>query len=238
MIPRTIHYIWLGGAPKPAAVNMCILSWREKMPGYQILEWNEKNLDLDRFARENRFFAECRKRRIWAYMADYLRLRILYEQGGVYLDTDMQVLRSFDSFLLDSAFAGMEDAAGRVNCAVLGCEPQHPAIARMLGYYERDIWADRDCTIPAVFTKVLKEKEIAGTVRVYPPEYFYPFPYEGAFTPECITDQTYTIHWWSASWIGRLGSYVFLTTKHLRQPAKTLVAAKRVIGFYRRKLFH
>lgn len=215
---------------------MCILSWKEKLPDYPITEWNEQNLDLDRFARENRFFAECRKRRIWAHMSDYLRLRVLYEQGGIYLDTDMQVLGSLDPFLGDAAFAGEEDAQGRVSCGIIGCEPHHPVIARMLSYYDRDVWSDRNCTIPLILTKVLREKDLAGMFRVYPPEYFYPYPYESEFTPDCLTAKTRAIHWWSASWQGRLGPYIFLTTKHLSQPLKTLVTAKRVVGFYRRKI--
>ncbi|MEG6571104.1 glycosyltransferase [[Clostridium] cellulosi] len=236
MIPKTVHYIWFGGAPKPPLVNMCILSWKEKLPNYELIEWNESNLDLDRFARENRFFAECRKRHIWAYMSDYIRLRILYEHGGIYLDTDMQILKSLDTFLGNIAFAGQENSEGHVSCGILGCEPHHPVIKRMLDFYDKDIWSDRDCTIPAIFSKVLKEDNLAGSVKIYPPEYFYPYPYQSEFKPECITDNTYSIHWWSASWVGKLGPYIFLTTKHLSQPAKTFVAVKRIIGFYRRKL--
>ena len=103
MIPKIIHYIWLGGKPKPNVVNICINSWREKLSDYEIIEWNEKNLKLDEISSKNKFFSECRKRKLWAYMADYLRLWILYQYGGIYIDTDMQIIRSLDS-LLDCDF--------------------------------------------------------------------------------------------------------------------------------------
>ena len=79
MIPKKINYIWLGGKPKSNFTNICLETWREHLDNYEIVEWNENNLDLDRLCQNNKFLAECRKRKLWAFMADYLRLYVLYK---------------------------------------------------------------------------------------------------------------------------------------------------------------
>lgn len=108
MIPKVINYIWLGSGEKSKLSNICINSWYEKAHGFEIIEWNENNLDLDQIAKNNLFFAECRKRKLWAFMADYLRLKILYEHGGIYFDTDVQLLKPLDDLLDTDFFAGYE----------------------------------------------------------------------------------------------------------------------------------
>lgn len=98
MIEKKIHYVWFG-KNKPLKVLKCIDSWKKYLPDYEIIEWNEKNFDIEKEMKENRFFRECYKRKLWAFVADYVRVKVLYKYGGIYFDTDIEVLKSFDPLL-------------------------------------------------------------------------------------------------------------------------------------------
>ena len=108
MIPKKLHYIWLGNNSKPNLMDICINSWREKLPDYEIIEWNESNLDFENEINNNTFLKECLDRKLWAFLSDYFRMKVLYENGGIYLDTDMQIIKSLDEFLEDDFFIGLE----------------------------------------------------------------------------------------------------------------------------------
>ena len=105
MIPRVIHYCWFGEAKKSKLVEHCLQSWRRVLPDYDIKEWNEYNFDIsiNRYCREA---YECGK---WAFVSDFVRLYVLYQYGGIYLDTDVEVLKPLDQFLGHAAFSGFED---------------------------------------------------------------------------------------------------------------------------------
>ena len=232
MIPKVIHYIWLGGKPKSSMANICILSWKEKLPDYQIIEWNETNLDLDKIASENTFFAECRKRHMWAYMADYLRIRILYQYGGIYFDTDIQVLKPLDCLLHEKIVAG-EEQPGVVNAGVLMCEPNLDLMMDMLSFYNGEIMNSRLYIIPDILSKC--SRKLGYNFSNYGREYFYPFYYNEIFTPDCITANTYTIHWWEGSW-KNLRSNMFLSTKHIHNPVlKFIIKLEKVGGYFFRR---
>ena len=98
MIPKKIHYVWIGG-PKGNLENMCINSWREKLPDYEIVEWNEHNVDIEKEIKGKKFLEVCYKKKLWAFISDYIRIKVLYEQGGVYMDTDMQILKDISPIL-------------------------------------------------------------------------------------------------------------------------------------------
>lgn len=236
MIPKTIHYIWLGGKPKPALTNICILSWREKNPDYDIIEWNETNLDIERFATENRFFAACRKRHMWAYMADYIRLKILYEYGGIYLDTDMLVLRSLDAFLDNEAFMGEEDSRNIISCGIMGFIKGHSLLQRVLEFYQDQIWCQNIWTIPSIITSIIRKNCGYSGLRIYDQVYFYPYPYNQVFDLSFIKENSYTIHWWTESWNRSIGPYVFLTTKHIQNPiVRFFKILLKIAGFCNRR---
>ncbi len=235
MIPKIIHYIWLGDKPKPTLTNICILSWREKLPDYQIIEWNESNLDLDKITMENRFFAECRKRRMWAFMADYLRLKILYENGGIYLDTDMFVLKKLDPFLDNDAFVGKDDPQ-TISCGIMGFSKGSHILISMIEFYDEQIWHIDMYVNTNIFTYVFKKSETLQNIQIYEQEYFYPLPYGEVFDMNCLTENSFTIHWWALSWRNDVKPYVFLTTKHIQNPImKFFTSIKKMLGFYRRK---
>lgn len=218
MIPKKIHFIWLGGNKKPNAVNMCILSWHNVLSDYEIIEWNEENLKLDQLCKKNRFLRECRKRKLWAYMADYLRLHILYEEGGIYFDTDIQVLKSFNDLLHQSCFFGYE-VYNYVGTGVIGCEKNNPVIKKILDFYNEDIWNSSAYTIPMIVTKVLKNVD-SKSYHIYPMAYFAPYDYDKPFTMNLITQDTRSVHWFANSWEKNINVYTFLMLKHIKNPMK------------------
>ena len=91
-IPKVLHYCWFGGAPKPKNIQNCIRSWKKYCPDYAIIEWNEQNFDVS----QSLYTRQAYDARRWAFVADYARLKILYEQGGIYMDTDVELLRPLD----------------------------------------------------------------------------------------------------------------------------------------------
>ena len=100
MIPKKIHYCWFGKNPKPQKVLDCIASWRQLLPEYEIIEWNEKNFDIS----QNMYAREAYEAGKYAFVSDFARLKILYDEGGIYLDTDIEVVQNFDEFLRHGAF--------------------------------------------------------------------------------------------------------------------------------------
>ena len=111
MIPKRIFYVWGVNDPKKRDVLACMQSWRQNCPDYEIIEINEKSKKYFDFQKEltnNKWFKTVYERKMWAYVADYVRIKTLYENGGIYLDTDVTVIKKFDKFLNDPAFVGMQ----------------------------------------------------------------------------------------------------------------------------------
>ena len=104
MIPKVIHYCWFGKKPLPPLAVNCIDSWKKFCPDYEIIEWNEKNFDIN----SNTYVREAYENKKWAFVSDYVQLYALYNYGGIYMDTDVQVLKPLDAFLNDQAFSGFE----------------------------------------------------------------------------------------------------------------------------------
>lgn len=235
MIPKTIHYIWLGGNDKSKLSKMCIYNWREKLSDYEIIEWNESRVDLDEICRQNRFFAECRKRKLWAFMADYLRLKVLYENGGIYFDTDIQVIKPFKLLLDREVLIGYEkDYAGnlQIGTGVIGCEKGNPIIKECLDFYNNEIWNVPFYTIPRVMERVLQGKN----VEILSNEYLTPFAFNESINYQNLDDKTYTIHWFEGTWSDKLEVRTFLKIKHIKNPIIHEVAKVwEIIKFYIRK---
>lgn len=231
MIPKVIHYIWLGKKEKPNIVNICINSWKKELPEYNIIEWNEGNIDLNLVANENKFFSECRKHKLWAYMADYLRLKILYENGGIYFDTDIQVLKDFSPLLNDSCFVGYE-ANEYIGTGVIACEKGNKTIKAFLDFYDKEIWECKLFTIPQIITNVSK-KNTNLKMTVYPIQYFAPVnPYIG-YKEGDIKEDTYCIHWYNAGWVDNPAIRNFLEVKHIKNPVyKAWVQFRKNLRYY------
>ncbi len=211
MIPKVIHYCWFGNKSKPQLIENCRASWEEHLSNFKLVEWNEKNTDL-----KHPFVQKAYEDKKYAFVADYVRLKVLYEQGGVYLDTDMLIIKSFDELLNNQAFIGIE-SKHYISCGIIGVPSKHPYIKACLDYYNKiDVnnLNYKEIVIPKIFTKIYKEmygvnngitSKLHFDLNVYPEEYFYPYPNPPIPTSEnaykkYIQPSTYAVHLWHKSW--------------------------------------
>lgn len=132
MISKKIHYVWVGGNEKNNTIKQCMKTWGKHLEGYEVIEWNENNFDID----SHPFVKAAYKAKKWAYVSDYIRAYVIYKYGGIYLDTDILVLDNFDRFLNNRAFVGFENPQYPFT-AVFGAEPGHPLVKDMIEYYDR-----------------------------------------------------------------------------------------------------
>lgn len=200
MIPKVIHYCWLGKNPLPPLVERCLETWHEKLPDYEIRRWDESNSDLD-----SDLVQSAVKNKLWAFAADYLRLKILYTHGGIYLDTDMEMVSVFtDEMLSSEVFLGYESDL-YINGAVIGALPKSEFIKYCINEMELSFKNGGFETIPKILTRVYKSG-IYPNVIAYPPVVFYPFnPYdENASIKQLmlcdVKKETVAIHHWYKSW--------------------------------------
>lgn len=131
MIPKIIHYVWVGNNPKPKNIKKCMKTWKKHLKDYEIIEWNESNFDIN----SHPFVKKAYEAKKWAYVSDYIRMYAIYNYGGIYLDTDVLVLDNFDKFLDNKVFVGFE----RENypfTAVFGAEKKNKFIKKLLDYYD------------------------------------------------------------------------------------------------------
>lgn len=236
MIPKKIHYIWLGKNKKDRVSQICINSWKSNLPNYEIIEWNESNLPLDEIAREDRFFAYCRKYKLWAFMSDYLRLWILEREGGIYLDTDVQVLKPFDDLLKYPMFLGYE-MNDYVGTGIIGAEKGIPVIKALLNFYADKIWNVDYYINPVIFGQILEENpSYQSECVILPRDVLSPYdPNKNYDRTTVEKDETYTIHWFNANWGMNRKGYVFLNTKQYKGWRKGLEYIRKNIGYWLRK---
>lgn len=201
------------------------------MPDYEIIEWNEHNFDIEKAIKGKKFLEECYKRKLWAFISDYIRIKALYEQGGLYMDTDMQVLKDISPLLEKSEILlGYEDKK-YANGAIIGATKGHKLLKDLLDFYEEDIMKADFYTIPKIITHFIETKykkidrnHFEDNIIIYNEEYFYPFGFKENFTYECITENTYGIHWWGKSWAKKRD--YFLESKHLSGVNKLVKCSK------------
>lgn len=211
MIPKVIHYCWFGGGPKPEMMKRCIDSWKKYCPDYEIVEWNERNYDLS----ANLYIQQSYAAKRWAFVTDYVRLDIIYRHGGIYLDTDVEVIRSLDPLLEHRAFAGLENVSGKelsVNTGLgFGAEAGNEIIKDWRDMYDELSFLNLDgsadlLTTPARTTAYLNKLgfcqenriQLINDMVIYPTEYFSPKQYG---TGDILaTENTYSIHHYADSW--------------------------------------
>lgn len=209
MIPKIIHYCWFGGNEKPKSVIKMINSWKKHCPDYEIKEWNESNFDIN----INQYCKEAYQSGKWAFVSDVARLYALYTEGGIYLDTDVEVVKSLDSLLNNDTFMGFEGTQ-LVATSCIGASKKHPFIDLFLNSYSERVFIQNNKldTLPnvEVLTQLLIEQyglklngdcQKLDTIKIYSKEYFSPYDYINGKLNK--TDNTYTIHWFSQSWIKR-----------------------------------
>lgn len=216
MIPKKIHYCWFGRNPLPESALKCIASWKKFFPDYEIIEWNEDNFDVNCIP----YTAQAYAARKYAFVSDYARFKILYEHGGLYFDTDVEVIKSFDDILARGPFMGFEIDAnckgylGEVAPGLgLGVTPGLRLYADLLEMYASLEFTDGNgninlTTIVKYTTRLLASKglkpqsgiqEAAGVI-IYPKEFFNPLDDNTGRLK--ITSNTHSIHWYSKTWLG------------------------------------
>ncbi len=208
MIPKMIHYVWFSDPPEyPDDVVKCIDSWKEKLPDYEIRLWNAKNFDLSICP----YAQEAYQERKFAFASDYVRLWVLYNYGGIYLDSDIEILKSFDDLLDNKAFTCFEDSNG-IAAWIFGSEKMNPLFKEFMDDYNgrRFVLGEGQYDMtpnPVPITKCLVKHglQINGKyqkldyITVYPMEYFCPFnPYRDG--GDCFTENTYANHHFNGAW--------------------------------------
>lgn len=196
MIPKIIHYCWFGGNERPEIVNKCIKSW-SKLNGYKIIEWNESNCDFN----ENNYLKAAYENKKWAFVSDYIRLKVLNEYGGIYLDTDVEVKKRFDDTFLENNFFLSFMFNCNLSTAIIGSSKNNYIIKDLL-----ELYSDRELEIVPnndLFTKYFLEnyknfklnnkfQMLGDRVVIFPKEYF-----------ECPTlskNMGYSVHHFTGSW--------------------------------------
>lgn len=232
MINKKAYYIWLGEKPKPDIFYKCYNSWKLYLKDYEIIEINEKNIDIEKYKKENKFFRQCYDKKMWAYCSDYIRTKILYENGGIYLDIDMELLKSIDEYLKYDFFIAYESDK-YLGVGLFGAREKSPILKSILNFYNKEIYEKNLWTIPHIYTYVIisKEYDKKENVKLLPPVYFYPFGLNEKFHKSCIKDETVAIHWWNASW-ANLSTKLFVETKHLKGIKKIIKKIRIVLRFY------
>jgi len=130
-IPKIIHYVWVGGKDKPKKIKKCMKTWKKHLKGYKIKEWNEKNFDIN----SHPFVKAAYEAKKWAFVSDYIRAYAIYNEGGIYFDTDILLVDNIDELLQNKVFVGFENETHPFT-AVFGAEKGHPFIKEMLDYYD------------------------------------------------------------------------------------------------------
>lgn len=207
-IPKVIHYCWFGGKEKPDIVKTCIQSWRKILKDYEIVEWNETNFDIH----SNTFVREAYEAGKFAFVSDYVRVFALYNQGGIYLDTDVEVFQNFDKFLHHESFWGFEQE-NYIATSTIGAKKENKLISQFLDSYSSKSFLKGDgsfheLTNVAIVTKILEDtglkrdgsyQEIEGIGAFYPQTYFSPYDYINI--RKFVTRDTVAMHYFYKSWL-------------------------------------
>jgi len=182
MIPKTIHYCWFSGEKKPGIITNCIDTWKNVLSDYEFFEWNLEKFNKDIIP----FVSQAISEKKWAFAADYFRLWVLYNYGGIYIDSDVMVNQGLDRFLKDGLFLGWEDI-DVLEAHIIGSEPGNSFISECMSFYENINFIRPDGSIflvpmPAIITNIARSKfglrrnykmqKLKNNILVYPADYF------------------------------------------------------------------
>lgn len=211
MIPKIIHYCWFGGNSLPKDTQKYIDTWRKYCPEYEIKEWNEQNFDIH----FNRYVKEAYQQKKWAFVSDVARIFALYSEGGIYLDTDVEVIKNLDPLLDNHGFLGFEGKQW-IATNIVGFEPHHKLLEKFLRSYNLRSFINEDGSLDQTtnvseLTKLLLEEYqlqlngeyqiLQNDIVIYPSDYFSPYDYiQGKLN---CTSNTFSIHWFAQTWIGQ-----------------------------------
>lgn len=227
MIPKKIHYIWLGQKKEPKILKKCKASWKKFCPDFEIIRWDESNLNIECCE----YCKNAYDAKKFAFASDVLRFDILHKEGGIYLDIDVELIKPIDDLLKHKIVCGFENDAYIAPGLILGCEKGNDLIKKLFDeYLDRDFYTTpgmkNQVTICGIFTDKLKEigfkidntfQKIDG-IAIYPSEFFCPKSMsDGKIN---ITQNTYSIHHYASTWV----------PKRLVLKNKMLQFFKRILG--------
>lgn len=207
MIPKIIHYCWFGSNELPALETKCLNTWKEILPDFKIILWNEKNTNLS----ECEYIQQAYHNKKYAFVSDYVRIHALYVYGGIYLDTDVEILKPFGELLNEKGFLGFENKT-TVGTAVMACEKGADFAKKMVDYYHSNPFMDK-CghmnltTNVTILNNILEKKglerinkeQVIDGIKVVQREVFYPKKFsDNDFR---ITENTISIHRMKGSWL-------------------------------------
>ena len=213
MIPKKIHYFWIGGNPKPESVLYCIESWKKYCPDYEIIEWNETNYDFTK----NEYMRQAYEAKKWGFAPDFARLDIVYQHGGLYFDTDVELIKNPDHLLNNKAFFGFDRAKdtskNTVACGLgFGAEQEQPILKDMMNMYSGLAFLKQDGSMdqtpsPIFTTMCLKRHGLKnedtdqqlGNVMIYASDVLCPRSF--GETKLHLTERTVSIHHFDATWL-------------------------------------
>lgn len=209
MIPKIIHYCWFGSNPLPLEAKKCIDSWKKYAPDFEIIEWNESNFDVY----SHPFIESAYNNKAWAFVSDYVRLKVVYDYGGIYFDTDVELLRNPDFLLENECFVGVQQNGNFCNTGLgFGAVKFSLIIGEMIKKYDDLIYSEEikiTIACPILNNDVLKSQGYVSQVEiwknevvtVYPPRYFDPLT--SGRGSNLLCGDTVSIHHYSASWLDR-----------------------------------
>lgn len=207
-IPKIIHYCWFGGKEKSDFIKKCIKTWEKNLPGFEIVEWNEYNFNL----KEHPFAEAAYETKKYAFVSDYVRVYVIYNYGGIYFDTDIEVRRNFLNKLTGARFVIAFEQPDTLMTGFFAAEKSSPIIKKILDYYENISFYNEDGSLdltpnPIIFTKEIEKfgltlngqfQEIGDDMRIFPNEIFGGYNvYDMIYT---ISENTVLVHHYTASW--------------------------------------
>jgi len=205
MIPKIIHYVWVGGNELDDMAKRCIASWKKYCPDYEIIQWNESNFDIDSF----RFARDAYEAKKFAHVSDVIRLYALVKRGGIYLDTDVEILKPLDCLLDCNAFIGFENESSLATC-LIACREEFEPIKKLLEEYHNRVFCAANLEpnnkhFGDFFSlrglKFDNNYQVVDGVMIYPSEFFCPKGW--GIKDFLTTNNTYAVHHFSASWVSK-----------------------------------
>ena len=207
-IAKIVHYCWFGDKQKSEFINKCISSWNNILEDYEIIEWNESNFNIN----INNYVREAYEQKKYAFVSDYVRVYALYNYGGIYLDTDVEVFKKFDDLLENDSFWGFEEK-DYIATSTIGAKKGNKLIKEFLDSYENRSFLNEDGSIDTLTNVTIVSEIISnlgikldGTFQkidnlavIYPQEYFSPYDYINCYSKK--TNNTYTMHHFYKSWV-------------------------------------
>ena len=203
MIPKIIHYCWFGKKDLPPEAKRCIASWKKMCPDYDIIRWDENNFDV----KQNPFIKAAYEAKKWAFVSDYARLKVVYDNGGIYLDTDVELRKNLDSLREHGCYIGIQQNEFLCNTGLgFGATKSNPVVLKMLESYDDLTFSEShtlELSCPLLNNAVIRSYGLVSNteitdlpeVTVYPPQYFDPYGGENL-----LCNETYSVHHYAASW--------------------------------------